>query len=370
MDIIKFNNNSSTPTKMENAEVIDGFNSKMWVERYAEAGEFTLVAPISSDIRYILPIGTFISHTETTEIMVVENHGIKDNADGATEVTITGRGFETLFENRIVGSNRTFPVVEDISGYSLASDHLCNQIVYMLKDHIYESQLSDDDYAIPYVSVMSVITNLQGSTARNIKFDSLYKTMVDLLNIKNYGIKVIRPGPWSPLASGSPNIAIVVHEGVDRTSDIMFSYQSNDITSGEYLWSRRKLKNAAFISGKWVATTYTTAPTKANRRVMYIDASDLDQGFTTAPTGAWLSAIISTMQQRGQDAIAAQTDIALTKADIARQGASAVYRRDFDVGDIIYISGDYDEGANMRVTEYVESEDNTGESGYPTLSLI
>jgi len=73
MDVFTFLNPTS-PTKMEQGVFVNGLLSKMWVERYRQAGEFRFTAKASSGVREQLPLGAFISHTDTHEIMVVDNH--------------------------------------------------------------------------------------------------------------------------------------------------------------------------------------------------------------------------------------------------------------------------------------------------------
>jgi hypothetical protein len=46
------------------------------------------------------------------------------------------------------------------------------------------------------------------------------------------------------------------------------------------------------------------------------------------------------------------------------------YRADYNIGDIVYVIGNYDIAQKMRVTEYAEIEDENGEVGYPTLSML
>ncbi|MET0787162.1 MAG: hypothetical protein ABWY25_10690, partial [Paenisporosarcina sp.] len=108
MDIFRFAN-PTNKTKMEQGILINGLKSKMWIERYRDAGEFTLTAGADFNVKSQLPIGSFISHTNTSEIMVVENHEIKDNRDRESEIVITGRSFETILESRIVRFNRSYP---------------------------------------------------------------------------------------------------------------------------------------------------------------------------------------------------------------------------------------------------------------------
>lgn len=354
---------------MEQAEIVNGLTSKMWVERYLKEGEFAFVAPAESGIREKLPIGAFVSHTNTTELMIVENHEIRDDRGRSSEIVITGRGFETYFENRIVASNKAFPVSGVMVDYPLGAAFTWNQAVTLISNHVLASALIDDNYAIPFLSIMSTVPGSGISIARTVPRGTIYERVLELLAIENIGIKVVRPGTWSPLGAGSPNVALVIHTGVDRSSTIIFSYDTGEIESADYLWSNKKLKNAALITGKWVETTVNLAPIEYARRMMYVNASDIDGSYTSAPSGATLTAVVAAMQQRGLEALASQNDIALTKAQISKEVVKSIYRTDFDVGDIITVSGDYNAVSKMRISEFVEIEDATGESGYPTLTI-
>lgn len=365
MDIFKFNN-PNAPTKMEQGEIINNLKSKMWVERYRDAGEFTLIAPANSGIKEKLPIGTFISHIKTTEIMIVENHEISDTAGNESDVIITGRGFETFFENRIVGSNKTYPVSQVLSDYLLPANYTWNQAVTLINNHILASSLIDKSYAFPYVSVSSIVSGTSISIERTFPSESLYSHILKLLAIDDLGIKIIRPGLWSivPL-----DTTVVIHVGIDKSAKVVFSYDTGEIISADYLWSNKKLKNAAMVSGKWVQTVVNPIDIEYKKRMMYVDAKDIDEKDAAAPSGARLTEVVAAMQQRGKEALASKNNLVLTKANVIKEVSRATYRVDFDVGDLIMVGGDYNQTAPMRVSEYVEIEDSTGESGYPTLTI-
>jgi hypothetical protein len=217
---------------------------------------------------------------------------------------------------------------------------------------------------------MTDITGPGTSVARTIPKGDLHKRLLELLEVDQLGLKIIRPGSWSPLGLASPNLVVLIHEGVDRTSEVIYSYDTGEIESAAYLWSNKKLKNAAFISGRWVQTFISTPDVGYDRRILYVEASDIDQAFTTAPAGGDLTAVVAAMQQRGIDELSAFNEVALTKAEVSKDTNKVAYREDFNVGDLITIHGDYNEISAMRVSEYVEIEDETGSSGYPTLTLL
>lgn len=369
MDIIKFNNPTAL-TKMERASIVNGLSTKTWIERYVQAGEFTFLAPVSSGMRTILPIGCFVSHIDTAELMIVENHEISQKKDSEPDIIITGRGYETFLENRIVGANKAFPVSGAVTDYTLAAAPTWSQVVALINEHIQAANLLDDNYELPYTSVWFSVTGPGTSVARTISRGTIYDRIQEIMSIDNLGIRVIRPGPWSPLVDpNKANVYIDIHKGVDRSNEVMFSNDTGEIESADYLWSNKQFKNAALVTGKWVEVVVNPAAVKYKRKMIYVNASDIDQDYAAVPVGANLTTVIAAMQQRGLEALASLNDVALTKAEISREAAKSVYRTDFNVGDLITVSGDFNEVSKMRVSEYVEIEDQNGQIGYPTLTM-
>lgn len=367
MDIFKFN--PTSPGKLEGGEIINKLKSKMWIERYRVPGEFTLVANANTGLREKLPIGSFVSHVDTQEVMIVENHEIQDDPDKETEIKVTGRGFESIFEQRIVGSNKVFPTSAEVTDYTLAADETWDQSKTLIDNHTQVAPLVDDNDSLPYFTTMVSVVGPGASVARIIKRADLLKAVTEILAVDDLGMQVYRPGPLNPLGAANQNTVLVIHKGVDRSAQVLFSYETGEIVSADYLWSNKKLKNTAYIVGKWVETLVTTASTFYDRRMMLVDAKDIDESFTAPPAGADLTLVVNAMQQRGIEALAAQKETALTKAEVSRTAANAKYRTDFNVGDLVRVDGNYNEAASMRISEYVEIEDGTGQSGYPTLTM-
>jgi hypothetical protein len=367
MDIFKFTNPEEL-TKMQYGEIVNGLTSKEWIERYAEAGEFTFRAPAHLDMKRLLPEGAFVSHVNTTDLMIVENHEISEDEGADAEWIITGRGFETCLEQRIVGTNKTFPSSAGVEDYVLPGGQLWTQIRDLIREHTLLAYLVDDNNSIPFLQVLNTYSGPADAQERTVRQNDLYSVVLGLLAEGNLGIKTIRPGPWSP-ATNDQDVVIAVHGGAHRESSVTFSHDTGEVESADYFWTNRKNKNCAFVNGRWVETTVMIgSPVKWERRWMKVDASDIDQKYTSAPTGATLTNLVAKMQQRGRTELAKQKNIALTKAEVSKQSVQSLYRTDYDLGDLVSVEGNYNEVSVQRVTEYVEIEDETGRSSYPTLS--
>ena len=84
MDIFTLEHSGSS---YKNGELINGIYKKQWIERYLDPGEFTLVCTPTDEIREKLAIGTLISHIDTEEVMIVEDHEIEEKV-GAIPVLV------------------------------------------------------------------------------------------------------------------------------------------------------------------------------------------------------------------------------------------------------------------------------------------
>jgi hypothetical protein len=368
MELFKFIT-VTDPTVFIQGRMINGARSIMWTERYREAGEFEIVGKLSSGLREFLPIGTFISHADTLEVMVVENHEIADQDREDSEIIITGRSLEVLLEQRIVGMNmfRSSSWVGFYGDYTLNPNYTWHQIAALINDHIGNATYTDDN--LVNIIATASVTETGVSEARVVKSDVLYKTVLDLLEIDDLGIKIIRRNTFGAPDGSNTQTRICVHKGIDKSASVIFSWKSGDIQSAEYLWSDRKRKNSCVVLGRSVvAVVDAPGVTKANRRTMIVDGTDLDEHVPQFPSGTEFEQTHSKMVSRAQLVLTAQKLITITRTDLS-QVTKYKYRRDFNVGDLVSIDGNFGQIAIMRISEYVEIQDENGESEHPTLSV-
>lgn len=358
---------------MEQGEIINGLKSKMWIERYGKEGEFTIIGYARTGLKDLLPEGTYISHVDSTEIMIVENHEINGDRENEALITITGRSFETLLEQRVAEPIRAYPHVSGGYDYEQPSQESHWQIVNFINGLISPGHVYYADDAIDYVSNYSWIPDGAVSDEILIKHgrDGL-TTVYELLNGEGMDLFTIRPGLFTRGSAAIPdeNTVFAVHKGVDRSADLVLSFDMGEIESADYFWSLKPKKTLAVVQGKWVGVRLDIGgPTgvKDKRRMLYVDASGMDNLYNAAPTGATLTKIQNAMLRRGWQALMAQRSVNLVNPNVSKEGTHLTYRKDYNVGDILMVNGEYNTSAPFRVTEYVEFEDETGRGGYPTL---
>lgn len=373
MNLFKFNY-TTTPTILGNGEFINGAKSVMWVERFLDSGEFEIRAPLSSRLREFLPLGTLISHVDTVEVMIVENHEIVDEDGRDPDVVITGRSFDTYLENRIIGANLARGT-SAISEYIISADHPLMQVYTMINDHITSTTVDPNDELTNVSAYTFFVTPMEYTgDVRTIDRGTVYERIREVLKVADLGIRTIRKNPFGigPMGgSGAPSLTQTVFDiyfGLDRTSTVRFSWASGDFDKLEHLFSQKNVKNSAMVVSRYCWKVVDLGPVKYDRRMMLVDASDIDGHLTASPVGGALTALLNKLIVRGRQTLASQQLLTIGSADISNMSQYR-YRQDYNLGDLVTLDGNYGDTMTMRVVEYAEIEDENGHSSHPTLSI-
>lgn len=364
MDLFKFKP-VLKDAQLVQGEYINKMKSVMWVERYNTPGEFSITAKLSSGLREFLPLGTAISHVDTMEVMIVENHEIKEITSEDPDIVITGRSFISFLEQRIIGMilARTDSTVRD---YVIPANFTWIQAVSLINDHIWSS--TDDTDNID-VRAQHYITGTGESVDRVLDRGNVLERVLELLAVDDLGIRTIRQNSFAGYAGDPVFTVIAIYKGLDKSSSVIFSWKGGDLDTAEYLFSNKGDKNTALMVGRYIFRILDTGKSGYQKRMVIVDTSDLDGHLSAPPTGTALTDLYALMDTRGRQVLMAKNQITISQADISNV-TKYQYRRDFNVGDLISLDGDFGQTAIMRVSEYAEIEDENGESGHPTLSSL
>lgn len=357
MDLFRLSIVGSPPI-LGRGDFINNLTSKLWVERYSDLGEFSIEAPLATGLKTFLPLGTLISQVDSKELMIVENHNINDQKEENPIITVSGRSFPGYLDNRIIGSDMA-RASSTLAPYILSSALSWNQIKTLIDDHIHFTGADDK---VEWIQADESVSAIGGEETidRTIKPGGLWQEVKKLLAVDDLGIKTVR--------NSEAVSTIEIYRGVDRSNSVMFSWNNGDLESAEYLFSQQTEKNAALVVGTYIWLVVDDVEEGYERRFMLVDAADADSFIGEVPTGAGLIYTLAVLAQRGREALRNQSQTSITQADISPT-TRYQYRRDFNVGDLVTIDGNFNELAVMRITEYAEVEDENGYVGHPTLEF-
>lgn len=377
MDLFKFVPEAPADGYLSQGQYINGIKNVTWIERYREPGEFTITAPVSSKLRTFLPLGTVISHIDTLEAMMVENHEIDEkSSDAEPEIVVTGRSLDAWLEQRIVGEDVETYVFAGHRLYTFLTDYRLEfnttweQIRVLIDTHIGVLAFENAANEIPGFLAVANQQHIGPSTTqlRFIKRQNLHKAVLELLAVDDFGLKIMRPNPGN---TNPAQTEFRIHNGFDKSLNVVFSHVAGDLQNARYFWSNKALKTDYYAVSTFIQLRSESPATGFGRRTLYVDASDLDSHLTDEDigNGEIMGPLGDATDVRGQQTIRMHTERAILSTDISKTTAYQ-FRRDYDVGDLVTVNGNYDVSTVMRVTEHVEFQDENGESGYPTLSAL
>jgi Siphovirus ReqiPepy6 Gp37-like protein len=392
-------------------EVVDEFISALWVERYSGYGETSLVVPATETMLDKLPEGTFLGLRGSQEVMEIETNSIENN-----QMTVAGKSLVNFLDQRFFWARNpaSSAVDERIVDYAVTGKP--GQVIAdAVEDMVINTtgfpapwnaaDLEWDDEEIVGLSLGAVDTSGSNEDI-TINIGPLYAAISDIARKYNVGISLY-------LESADIETGFVLkfktYRGVDRTSDqvinplIRLTPDLDSLSDVKELRSIAPYKNTVYVFYKGITTVHYEDPMDIplgfNRRVLVTTPEDEPIGRKptyVGPSGVALS--LGTAQgqkptpgvgygytrpivvasgapdaafreQHAKDVLANNNYIRSVDGQTSPVN-EFTYGVDYGLGDIIELESFTGNIAQARVTEYVRSQDKSGEREYPTISVI
>lgn len=180
------------------------------------------------------------------------------------------------------------------------------------------------------------------------------------------------------IVNNNKQFVFKLYAGTDRSYDqsanpyVVFSPKFENIINSNYVESKSALKTVTLVGGEGEgsARKYTTVGggSGLNRRELFTDARDIssDVGDGVVLSDAEYTA---QLQQRGKEKLAENTDVTSFEGQVETT-VMFRYGEDFFNGDVVQIANEYGHETKARIVEIVMSEDEDGNSVYPTFKTI
>lgn len=367
-------------------DVIDGFNSVIWTERYYGDSEVELVVSETLEMISKLPIGTFLGLEGSDELMIIESM----NIEGDNKIKFSGIGILPWLNNRFV---RASALHQDQYWYIDASSpgwvlwaivyNMCCQGSPYLSGANPINIANPEQFIIPGLGLDDYDTS--GDPVKvGVPYGPVYTALREIATTYEIGmqIKYDPEGP-NPLAFRS-------YKGIDRTTEqttnpvVRFSPQMDSLTNIKELQSIAALKTLVYTfapglnpaegadppepelrTTPGVSALTGTQYTGFDLRALMVFASDI----TTDQVGGSSTVLLDILNSRARDELMKNKFVKTVDGEIVPENQFQ-YGIHYNLGDIVEVEGKTGTVQAARVTEYIRSEDSTGEKAYPTLAAI
>jgi sulfur carrier protein ThiS len=368
----------------EKQDVIDGFKSCIWTERYYGDSDVIIVTSPTQDMISKLSVGTFLSINESEEIMIIETLNLEDG-----NLKASGIGILPWLNNRFI---RISAAHEDRYWYmsGMPAGQILWEIIYAMciSGSPYLSGVVDigidnpEKLAIPNLLLRSY--DMSGPTIEvGVPYGPIYDALREIATTFEVGMKIT----LEPLVEGSDlYLNFSSYKGLDHTSDqsinpvVRFSPTMDSFTDIKELQSIAALKTLvyAFAPGLTPAegdpdlrtdpgVASLTGPqyTGFDLRALLVFADDI----TTDMVGGSSDNLLNVLNSRAQDALSNNRFIVTVDGEIVPD-SQFQYGIHYNMGDIIEVQGNSGIIQTARITEYIRTQDNSGSRAYPTVTVI
>lgn len=353
-------------------KIVNGLDEVVWTERYLKAGDLKATTT-NLELAKELPMGTYVSHNETLEIIKVLDHQIIKERGQPAKLIITGDTLEKpLLESRIsipslTGTNN--PRDGEMGQYRYAENSSWVHAQYLIEGHLTGNlDILHIGELVTGIECVQEITEVESPLLpRSIERGQVYDQVLKLLAIGNCGLKIRRP------IGNKKDIEIVIYKGKNRSSEVNISSVMDEVDQASYLFSIRKKKTAAFVSGTleyvMVFPPGETGGTGLNADWLHVDATDIEMPTLNEFGDPDIYGYYNLLRARGVEALAQYKSVEM--ADITPYYEfSSGYNVLYGMGDIIGVSGDYGGRSNIRVEEFTWTKDKNGVSHFPTFGPV
>lgn len=361
--------------------VVDGFNSCIWTERYYGDGEVELVVPPTIDMIQKLPVGSLLLTDESDIPMIIET---RNNENG--KLKLSGISLLSWLNNRFVRASASH---NDRYWY-LSGDTPGRLLWYMVYymatagspylNGVIDTGIDNPErLAIPGLALREF--DASGSPLNvGIPYGPLYDAMREIATTYEVGMEI----SLDLITSIDRLLGFRTYKGLDRTSDqtvnevVRFSPETETFANIKELESAAALKTLAFAfasADNEDLNLLKTEPGVADVRGLEYEGFDLRamlvfaDDITTDQVGASSAALLEVLNNRAYDAVTSNPYVQAIDGEIVPD-SQLKYGVHYNLGDLIEVQGNSGIIQKARVTEYIRSQDDSGEKAYPTVTML
>lgn len=368
-------------------KLVEGHKLLIWSERFQPWGDFELRTEDIDYTRNLLPEGSFCTLMDTEEVMMVDSHEIENDDDGVPNLVVKGRTIDSFLENRVWKNAPYGKTIKMQTKYTIkeaAAALAWNSIANGTGDDVLragETYPAGNELPNTVVTVsMPAGTDDGAVKGRKLENGVVYDQLMTFLSSGKLGIRIIRPngttGRKVNIGSGGAfstvltedilNLRFDIYKGRDLTDKVVFSWKAGHLDEPKYLFSSLALKTGAYVVGDPRNHYYTDPDAIAgtntgwNRRDTFVDGGSKEDGADADDFEESLEDIgLRAVRKEGKHVNTVDAQIS--------PFINFKYNKDYRLGDRIKVQGQYGSD-NKWVTEFIRTQDDNGEVGYPTLS--
>jgi hypothetical protein len=388
------------------ADDVDEFVSAIWTERFTKSGDCQIVVPATGDNIDKLREGTYLALRGSKEVMELDTQSIEKNQLTVTGKTLTEAvlierflwAFNPSWDGSTSGGHTPDDPKERVADYTsdtrkpgefishLVDRFVINTVAFPATNGQNQASL---DWAHEEIAELSLgDIDHSGDVQRlTAPLGPLYNALETLADQFKVGISLY-------LDSADPvtgfRLKFKTYKGLDRTSAqsvnelVRLTPELDGISDIKEIRSVADYKNVAYVYYEGVISKHLLFPDDPepeglDRRVLVVDAEGEPVGRKVmswgGPGGYFQTTIVDSAAktafraQQAKDALANHNYVHTIDGQTSPI-SDYKFGTDYFLGDLIELEGITGSIAQAQITEYIRSQDKSGEKSYPTISVV
>lgn len=398
-------------------EVIDAYESLVWADRYYGDGDCVIKLPYSPGNLEILAPDTLVLTDDSNEPMIIETQEIDDG-----KLICTGISLMQWMNNRFIKSgplnSEGVPAMVGVPVGQTMSIFVARWLIegssYLLDDNYYiEGDLPYDEYAsyhwedstLPVIdasrlAIPNLVVAAYDTSGGSVDIFARNGPAFDVLKEigETYGI-----GQKITLDDVSDSDYVLGYrnyKGVDRTGTVKFSEDNGALGKLRGIRSRVGYLNGLWFTAPHVGDSVNTqegvpypqgipaglyfagdpSATGFGLRAQLVEDNDVDDLQVWGPDGIpgdGMGGEYTTARDRFEGILAPKAYKILQNSKLIsnidaqlEEFRGFTYGVDFSLGDIVAVEGFFENVENVRITEWVRTNDVSGEKHFPGITTL
>lgn len=410
--------------------MVDAYKSLIWVPRYQEVGDCEIYLEASPENIALFQMGFYLARLDDDMVCRIDRIQIDTDAENGNYLLIQGTDAKGILDQRIIWETST-----------------CNGAVETFIRQLITKAIINPTDPNRQISLIELgeAAGFTEAVSEQVSYKNLGEKIREYCRTYGWGYKIT--------LTSNNKLAFSLYKGADRSSEVIFSDDYENLSSSSYIDSCQDMTNAALIGGEGQGADRIKAElgdaTGIDRFETFVDADDIStqlkysEVVAAFPGGsiaekqaglwdytlsslmlpiidaehlAWLQARYSGtvvtidgeqfffMSSPVYIALVAEQETAPTPAGddtvtleqliyhsyLLNRGTEKtagsgekesfegsviadvtfMYKRDYFLGDIVYVENEYGIGANARIVEVIEAMDENGYTIEPTFEYI
>lgn len=315
--------------------IIDNYTSVIWTLRYNDTGDFEMYIKSTREILDVCKIGRYIVRKSDNTVMIIKSVVQDESVENGNYLTVTGVSIESILSQRISWKVTLLQGRAEECAYMLINANCIKP--------------TDPARVIPNLKLSQIKHLIAEITVTEFIGVNVLDAVKQICDAVGYGFRI-------KFLNGE--FVFEIYNGADhsknQTENPYIIFDNECLSETKYQNDSTNYKNVALIGGggegiNRVFSEYGTA-SGINRFETFVNSSETDTEI---------------LESEGRDALREYRNVKTLDGELSNYSAYGV---NYSLGDIVQIENAGGVSATARVTEIIQSIDDSGIYTIPTFS--